>query len=77
VKARSPAWIIVAGAVLLQASGVVSTVGSALIGIDNTITAVVDLRKVFHKAVVVPFQAIHPVVIPPMKKQMPKKVTQK
>lgn len=49
--ARSPAWIIVAGAVLVQASGVLSTAGSALIGIDNAIKATIDLKKIVAKIV--------------------------
>jgi len=82
VKARSPAWLIAAAVVLAQASGVVSTVGSALIGIDNAITATIDLKKMVAK--IIPprpakfsFAPIQPVVVPPTKKQMPKKVTQK
>ncbi len=77
MKARSPAWIIVAGAVLVQASGILGLVGSAVTGLDNTITAAIDLKKIFHKAVVVPFQPIQPIqpiVVPPTAK--PKKTAQ-
>ena len=73
MKARSPAWIIVAGAVLVQASGALSTTGSALIGIDSAIKAVIDLRSIVAKALPPPkFVPIKKVVIPPARK-MPTK----
>ena len=69
MKLRSPAWIIVAGAVLVQTSGVLSTAGSALIGVDNAIRATIDLKamvaKIIPPAKIVP---IKKVVIPPIKK---------
>lgn len=75
MKLRSPAWIIVAGAVLVQTSGVLSTAGSALIGIDNAIKATIDLKaivaKIIPPAKIVP---IKPVVIPPTAK--PKRTAQ-
>ena len=74
MKARSPAWLIIAAAVLVQGSGIVSTVGSALIGIDNTITAAIDLKKMV--AGIIPpraFVPIRPIVVPPTKKAMPMK----
>lgn len=43
---RSPAWIVVAGVVLLQACGGISAVGNALIGIDHAITATIDIKHV-------------------------------
>ena len=46
MKVRSPAIIaiIAAGSVFAQASGVLSTVGSALIGVDSAIRAAIDLK---------------------------------
>ena len=74
MKLRSPAWIIVAGVVLVQTSGVLSTAGSALIGIDNAIRATIDLKamvaKIVPPAKIVP---IKPVVVPPLKKKVAKK----
>ena len=72
MKARSPAWIIAAGLVLAQASGVLSTVGSAIIGLDNAITGAIDLKKQFQKFVPIKpviFTPINPVVVPPTAKQ--------
>ena len=79
MKARSPAWIIVAGAVVVQASGVLGVVGNAITGIDSAIRATIDLKGLFTKAVIAPIQQIQPVVIPPTAKlkkaaqAMPKK----
>lgn len=39
-----PAAVIVAGAVIAQASGVVTPAVNLITGIDKTITAVIDLR---------------------------------
>ena len=67
-----PAAVLVVGAVLVQASGAISTTGSALIGIDNAIKATIDLRAVVAKIIppakIVP---LHPIIIPP--RAMPKK----
>ena len=74
MKVRSPAWIIVAGAVLIQASGVLSTAGSALIGIDSAIRATIDLKVLAAKIIPPPkpkFVPIKPVTIP---KKAPKHV---
>ena len=73
MKARSPAWIIIAAAVLLQGSGIVTTVGTALVGIDSAMRATIDLKKMFNTVVIAPIQ---PIVVPPTKK-MPKKAPQK
>lgn len=64
MKLRSPAWIIVAGAVVVQATGGLSMAGSTLIGIDNAIKAIVDINGLFTKVVIKP---IKPVVIPKKK----------
>jgi hypothetical protein len=65
MKLYSPAWVVVAGAVLLQTSGALTTAGSALIGIDNAIKATIDIRAIVARIVppakIVP---IKPVVIP-------------
>ena len=72
MKLYSPAWIIVAGVVLVQTSGVLSTAGSALIGIDNAIKAVIDLKAIAAKIVPPPkFVPIKPVIVP--KKKVAKK----
>ena len=72
MKLYSPAWIIVAGAVLVQASGGLSTAGSALIGIDNAIKAVIDLKAIAAKIIPAPkFTPIKTVVVP--KKKIAKK----
>ena len=77
MKARSPAWIIVAGAVLVQASGALSTTGSALIGIDSAIKAVIDLKALAAKVLPPPkFVPIKKVVVPPTRK-MPTKAAVK
>ena len=70
MKLRSPAiiGIIAAGAVLAQAAGILSTVGSALIGIDSGIRATIDLKALAAK-VIAPkprFIPIKPVMIPAM-----------
>lgn len=71
MKLYSPAWIIVAGAVLVQASGGLSTAGSALIGIDNAIKAVIDLKAIAAKIIPPPkFVPIKPVVVPKPKKKV-------
>ena len=75
MKLRVVWWIPIVGAVLVQTSGVLSTTGSALIGIDNAIRATIDLRTIVAKMVPPPkFVPIKPVVVPPMKKAMPTKV---
>lgn len=67
-----PAALIVAGAVFVQASGGLSTAGSALIGIDNAIKAVIDLKAIAAKIVPPPkFVPIKPVIVP--KKKVAKK----
>ena len=73
MKVRSPAWIIVAGVVLVQASGAMSTVGNLLVGIDSTIKATVDIKGFIAKAIAPKpqFVPIKKVVIPP--RQMPTK----
>ena len=74
MKLYSPAWILVVGAVLVQASGGLSTAGSALIGIDNAIKATIDLKALVAK--IVPPQKIvpiKPVVVPPIKKKVVRK----
>ena len=77
MKLHSPAWIIVAGAVLVQASGGLSTAGSALIGIDNAIKAVIDLKTIVAKIIPPPkFVPIKPVVVP-KPKRMPTKAAKK
>lgn len=70
MKLRSPAWIIVAGAIIVQGSGGLSAIGNAIVGIDNGIKAVVDLKAMFTKVVIKPIQ---PVVIPPIKKKAAQK----
>ena len=66
-----PAVVIVAGAVLVQASGALSTAGSALIGIDNAIKATIDLKTIVAKIIPPPkFVPIKPIVVP---KRMPTK----
>ena len=66
-----PAVVIVAGAVLVQASGALSTAGSALIGIDNAIKATIDLKTIIAKIIPPPkFVPIKPIVVP---KRMPTK----
>ena len=63
-----PAALIVAGAVFVQASGGLSTAGSALIGIDNAIKAVIDLKAIAAKIVPPPkFVPIKPVIVPKKK----------
>lgn len=64
MKLYSPAWIIVAGAVIVQGSGGLSIVGNGLIGIDNAIKAFVDIRKMFTPVAIPP---IKPVVVPKKK----------
>lgn len=79
MKLYSPAWIIIAGAVLVQASGGLSTAGSALIGIDNAVKATIDLKTLVAKIIPPPktkFVPIKPVVIPKMK-HMPTKAAKK
>ena len=70
MKLRSPAWIIVAGAIIVQGSGGLSAIGNAIVGIDYGIKAVVDLKAMFTKVVIKPIQ---PVVIPPIKKKAAQK----
>ena len=66
MKVYSPAWIIAAGAVLVSTSGVLSTVGTALVGVDSAIRAAIDLKKIVAKIAPAPpkFVPIKPVVIP-------------
>ncbi len=74
MRVRSPAWIIIAGGVLLQASGVLSVAGSALIGIDNAITATIDLKKFVAKVLParkVALKPVKPVVIPKKARTLP------
>lgn len=66
-----PVWAIVVGLVLVQATGILSTVGSAITGLDQTITGVVDLKRIFNKPklvqpIVIPGQ-VQKIVIPPLK----------
>jgi hypothetical protein len=72
MKVRSPAWIILAGALFIQGSGILSTTGSALIGIDSAIRATIDLKALVARIAPKPkFEPIKPVVIPkkaPVKK---------
>ena len=82
MKLYSPAWIIVAGVVLVQTSGVLSTAGSALIGIDNAIKAVIDLKAIAAKIVPpqkLKFVPIKPVIVPPRhaKQALPTKVSRR
>ena len=56
-----------AGVVLVQASGGLSLVGNAITGVDNSIKAVIDIKKMFAPVVVPP---IHPVVVPPVRKKV-------
>ena len=65
MKLRSPAWIIVAAALIVQGSGGLSAIASAIVGIDNGIKAVIDIKAMFHPVVIKP---IKPVIIPPMAK---------
>lgn len=61
----------------MQASGALSTTGSALIGIDSAIKAVIDLRAMAAKLASPPkFVPIKKVVIPPARK-MPTKAAVK
>jgi hypothetical protein len=69
MKVRSPAIIVLIaiGAVIAQGAGVLSTVGSALIGIDSGIRATIDLKALASK--IIPpsppkFVPIKPVFIP-------------
>ena len=71
MKARSPAilGLIAVGAVIAQGAGILSTVGSALIGIDSGIRATIDLKALAAK--IIPpqkpkFVPIKPVYIPVM-----------
>lgn len=74
MKAQSPVWIVLAGAVLVQTSGVMSTVGSALVGVDSAIRATIDLKTIIAKIVPPPkFVPIKQVVVPPTKKAIPTK----
>ena len=77
MKLRSPAilGLIAVGAVLAQGAGILSTVGSALIGIDSGIRATIDLKAIVAK-VVAPrpkFVPIKPVTIPTMPTKAPVK----
>lgn len=74
--ARSPAWIVAAGVVIAQATGAISTVGSVLIGVDNSIKAAIDLKKLLPVAVP-QFPQIKPVVVPPPKKAIPTKAAKR
>ncbi len=65
MKLRSPAWIIVAGVVLLQTSGALTTVGSVLVGIDSAIRATIDLKALAARIAPKPkFVPVKQVVIP-------------
>ena len=59
-------WLLVAIAVLAQATGIIGNVGSAITGVDNAITATIDLKKMFTPVTI---QPIKPVVVPPVKKK--------
>jgi len=75
MKARSPAWIIAAGLVLVQASGILSLVGQGISGLDQAVTGIIDLKKAWKTIVPLPqFPTIQPVMIPKQNKPMPKKV---
>lgn len=61
----------------MQASGALSATGSALIGLDNGIKAVIDLKSIAAKILPPPkFVPIKQVVIPPVRK-MPTKSPKK
>lgn len=66
-------WLLAGLIVLAQASNIIGKVGSAITGIDNAVTATVDLKKIFNKVVIAPIQQIQPVVIPSSPKKMPTK----
>ena len=75
MRIYSPVWIAIAVAVLVQTSGTLSTVGSALIGVDNAIKATIDLKAMVAKIVPpVKIVPIKPVVVP---QRMPTKAPRK
>ena len=59
---RSPAWIVVGALALAQASGVIGNVATVISGIDNSINAVIDLRKFLPPPLV-----MKPIVVPSAK----------
>ena len=75
MKLRVVWWIPVAAAILVQSSGIMTTAGNTLVGIDGAIRAIIDLKSIVAKIVPPPkFVPIKPVVIP---KKMPAKVVKK
>ena len=63
-------WLLAGLIVFAQAADIFGKIGSAITGIDNTITATIDLKKMFKKVVIEPIQ---PIVVPASAKKMPVK----
>ena len=79
MKLRIVWWIPVAAVFIAHASGILGNVGTAIIGVDNTITAVIDLKKMVAK--IIPprkpnFVPIKKVIIPPHAKLKSKNTAQ-